>query len=935
MNMVPNNPRNNVQRCSQRLNNSTNENNYFPNNNKNQYNNISLRNNYMDFSNMNQKKISNNRQNNVNMNKNISGIDKRLNICLNYLGLNKYISNFQNNGINFDDFLSLSNKDFSLLKIPNNIQEIIQDFIISYLNFGSLYTSDEIVQFFRMRKTKKGNANNNVISIINNRGNNKINRGNLTSKHQSVNNLYRNMKRNNDININSNMYNNNIQRRNNNNRNCNSRPKSQSNKPINYDLFNNQYFQNNNYDIINNQYIINSNNKINPNSTNYNNYINNDQKQIRNNNMNRNRNNNMNVNKNNSMDRNNNNMNLNNNMKNIKRKNNFNKNNSYNSNMSLASNANNMNYIPPSIDNLSHIAVKENYLNFDNLIKMAQFRDMNNDYKNLKKNLSNKNRNIYKSNNSNNNQYLNKSTSNNIIQKMDNILKRIHSTKENNSNIMTQSNFNNMRDNSIYTNTNKGYHSDGYLNEQKKLQQFNNIMNSSKNISRSNNSYKNIKHNNNNVYLNGYEINTYYTGDTSQLDSIRGENNINCDFKKIKGKNGRIYYSKENKVKKINEDQTKKIEQLLGYGSPQMFPKTPINNTNKIFNIRGNSFKRNNGIIMKNYDNYNFNNDEEVNSIANNRSKTNLTNYTYGQNNNYVNQFNININNMNKKQYFSKKNSNHSEINRDPYSPTVNRFIKQKNTMIQGKKPQKNISNNISKNNSNNARIFNNFNTYLNNRGNISNIYENNYEDNQGIKINNNIMNLNNNINKIPNNNKNSRAHSNYGPVQIKNGKNINNNYFDVNQNIIKKNNYININNKERKNNFMNNNNNKMSNNNRKNYSVGQNKMNNIKYQIPNNYINAFINVNNNSNEYQRKRNAKSYDGNRNQLNIGVYSGIHNINNNINNININNINYDSMGYSKGFNNLMGLDMGINFRTQKNFYNPNNILNDEAYFDEIL
>ena len=56
MNMVPNNPRNNVQRCSQRLNNSTNENNYFPNNNKNQYNNISLRNNYMDFSNMNQKK---------------------------------------------------------------------------------------------------------------------------------------------------------------------------------------------------------------------------------------------------------------------------------------------------------------------------------------------------------------------------------------------------------------------------------------------------------------------------------------------------------------------------------------------------------------------------------------------------------------------------------------------------------------------------------------------------------------------------------------------------------------------------------------------------------------------------------------------------------------------------------------------------------------
>ena len=109
----------------------------------------------------------NNRPNNININNNKNFNDKRLIICLNYLGLKKYVINFIKSGINFDDFLSLSNKDLSTIKIPGNIQEIIQKFIISYLNYGSLYTSEEIIQFFKNKNQNKLNKNNNSKKIIN------------------------------------------------------------------------------------------------------------------------------------------------------------------------------------------------------------------------------------------------------------------------------------------------------------------------------------------------------------------------------------------------------------------------------------------------------------------------------------------------------------------------------------------------------------------------------------------------------------------------------------------------------------------------------------------------------------------------------------------------------------------------------------------------
>ena len=54
--------------------------------------------------------------------------------------------------------------------------------------------------------------------------------------------------------------------------------------------------------------------------------------------------------------------------------------------------------------------------------------------------------------------------------------------------------------------------------------------------------------------------------------------------------------------------------------------KTPMNYTNILFNIRLNSFKKNNDIAINNNDNF-FNNEPEISSINNNNSKTNLTNF--------------------------------------------------------------------------------------------------------------------------------------------------------------------------------------------------------------------------------------------------------------------------------------------------------------------
>ena len=297
-----------------------------------------------------------------------------------------------------------------------------------------------------MAKTKKMNPKNNE--------NNRMPQGNRRSYSRKNNSIKKNknkmmMNNINNYQINKNK---NIVKYNNTNKRNNSKPKSQKNKLINYDFLidNNRIHNNiyeNNYELMDNHDLYLSKNKSRDSPVNMNN-------------------NNRNTNKN--MAQNNNN--------NVNRKNSFNRSNTKNTKLSSfysSSNDANTNYISPLIDNFSHIAIKENYSNIDNLIKMNQFREMNNDnYNNLRENLSN-NSNSNKNNINNSkiinhnkiaNQYRKGANQNNLIEQMKNTLKKNQMRKINN--IMTQSNAGNIyKEISFSGISNKGYYSDGYLNK--------------------------------------------------------------------------------------------------------------------------------------------------------------------------------------------------------------------------------------------------------------------------------------------------------------------------------------------------------------------------------------------------------------------------------------------------------------------------------------
>ena len=746
--------------------------------------------------------IRNNQPNYTNINNSLDTYDKRLVLCLKYLGLNKYVPNFIKRGIRFEDFLSFSNNDLASLKIPSKIQDIIQKFILSYLNYGSMYTVEEIVQFFKTRRVKKYFPKDNGLNI-NDRNKEYIN----NIKYKSVNQR-RDYNNNHYTNLGG--YNN-IQRNVDNNLNEKRRPKSQSNTIIrnqNYNMKKNQIPNNMNQKIL-------MNNNNNSNTNKLNNFRTSQKKG--NNNIQR--------------------KNIPNNLYDITT--------NSNSNISsLLSSQKNFNAYTPSLDNFSHMAINESP-QILNMMKMTKHKQINvNNLNLLKKNLGKKfpktkKDNINKNNNDINNNRnkkvitdninenfgLSRSTSKDIIDRMNEVLKRYESRKKS-SNSSTNLNLNN-----------KGYHSDGYLKEK-------------------NNHYNNDF---NNINLEGYELNTYYAGDTSKFSSIGGDNNFFSEIKKIK-KGGNVFHQKTNKAKKINEEQARKIEYLLSHG--------------------GNSSLKYNNYMMKN--NFDIYNDDESSLTSENKSKTNYTNLT---------------NNMNQ-ELFGNKNSHINQVNNN-----INN-IKQKNLLIQ-KHPYKHK---MTKNKPNN------FNTYASNRGNISsNYYQNNKAVENG-RINNNIVHIPNTQNRIK---------KNEGPIQIsvKNRKKIkNNNYINISPN------YNDNIPRERGNNF-NSGNNSIS-----NFSMG-NKMNNynniMKYPL-NNYINAFIGINNNK---EPKRNTKSYE--KNMKNNRVYAGIHNINNNINNININNINYDGKRLSQGFDNFVDLDMKMNYhRTQDNFYEPNNLLNNNDILNEF-
>ena len=97
--------------------------------------------------------ISNKSQNNyINNNNNIYKEDERLLFTLKMLGLNKYYINFVKCKLNFEGFLALSNTDMAHMKIPINLRKIIQNFILDYLQFGNLYSLEELKQYFMKRK---------------------------------------------------------------------------------------------------------------------------------------------------------------------------------------------------------------------------------------------------------------------------------------------------------------------------------------------------------------------------------------------------------------------------------------------------------------------------------------------------------------------------------------------------------------------------------------------------------------------------------------------------------------------------------------------------------------------------------------------------------------------------------------------------------------
>ena len=103
------------------------------------------------------KNINNLKKNNITNNKKkqllITPVDPRLIYCIKMLGITKYYANFVQKKINFEGLIALTNSDMSEINIPKNIQKIVQNFILDYLSFGSLYTLDELKQYFAYKKS--------------------------------------------------------------------------------------------------------------------------------------------------------------------------------------------------------------------------------------------------------------------------------------------------------------------------------------------------------------------------------------------------------------------------------------------------------------------------------------------------------------------------------------------------------------------------------------------------------------------------------------------------------------------------------------------------------------------------------------------------------------------------------------------------------------
>ena len=110
---------------------------------------------YPIYSNNNSNKYLLNENNITNNNKiiekktiNIKQTDPRLILCIKELGITKYYSNFTQNILNFEDFLSLTKEEMNNMKIPKNIQNLVKNFSLDYINSESSYSLDALKDYF-------------------------------------------------------------------------------------------------------------------------------------------------------------------------------------------------------------------------------------------------------------------------------------------------------------------------------------------------------------------------------------------------------------------------------------------------------------------------------------------------------------------------------------------------------------------------------------------------------------------------------------------------------------------------------------------------------------------------------------------------------------------------------------------------------------------
>ena len=421
----------------------------------------------------------------------------------------------------------------------------------------------------------------------------------------------------------------------------------------------------------------------------------------------------------------------------------------------------------------------------------------------------------------------------NIIQKLDEILKKNEKRKKMNLIRRNQSYTNNLNknknieDNSnnksfgIIENIHKGYYSDNNINIKKMKNNFN-ITNENHYL---NNTTKTTSNNSNNNFnmTNNYEINSFYTGNNSKVTSYAKLNDEDNSSIQI-DPDGSPFNLKSSKIKMLKLNQIKEVNQLLENSNNNM---KKISKNNNLYSIseknRGmnlnnhlnsyiyNNYKtdkrnklkeniiKNNSILMnnnlnnnniqnnkikkkyfKNKDNLNYDNLNDI-QINNNQNNINNSNYIFnGFGNNMINNNLIGRQNSNKNYQFletmtnSSLNQNDKRLDITDQEKWKQYYMKNSNKVFN--KTQEDINNNI-----NNINIYRN-NSLSNNLFSDYQSYYDNYSTESFITNNNNLGNINNintNINIIKNSNSINNTNNNYiNNIPINNHQNENNNYL-------------------------------------------------------------------------------------------------------------------------------------------------------------